>query len=351
MSSTPPSVLAEIRHRIGYLTLNRPEALNALNLDMVRLLQAQLDLWLASTDVRVVVIRAAGNRAFSVGGDVRVLYESYQAGDTEAAETFFTEEYALDLLIHHYPKPIIALVDGYVLGGGMGLAQGALTIATRRSRLGMPETAIGFFPDVGASYFLSRLPGALGAYLGVTGLQLSAADARYAGLLDIVVEDDGVAAVELALAGLNGADQVFSMFERQLREMGLAPESELEQLRPAIDRHFAAANLRDIRDSLRSEQHPAWRGWAEQTLALMETRSPLAMAVTLELLACGEQLSLEECFALELHLDKQWFEHGDIAEGVRALLVDKDKQPRWKVASIDQLDEDRIKGFFEGFDS
>jgi len=349
MNNTQPPVLAEIRHRIGYLTLNRPEGLNALNLEMVRLLQAQLDLWLASKDVRVVVIRAAGNRAFSVGGDVRSLYDSYQAGDTTAAETFFTEEYALDQLIHHYPKPVIALLDGYVLGGGMGLAQGALTIATRRSRLGMPETAIGFFPDVGASYFLSRAPGGLGVYLGITGLQLSAADARYAGLLDIVVEDDGLAAVELALAGLNGSDQVFSMFERQLHEMDVRPESELEQLQPAIDRHFAAGDLRSIRDSLRSEQDPAWRGWAEQTLALIETRSPLAMAVTLELLVRGKQLSLENCFALELHLGRQWFEHGDIAEGVRALLVDKDKQPHWRVTSVDQLEERMIETFFDGY--
>ncbi|UAW97655.1 enoyl-CoA hydratase/isomerase family protein [Halopseudomonas nanhaiensis] len=349
MSGTQSPVLAEIRHRIGYLTLNRPEGLNALNLDMVRLLRAQLDLWLSDEDVRVVVLRASGDRAFSVGGDVRALYHSYLAGDKAAAETFFTEEYALDQLIHRYPKPVVALLDGYVLGGGMGLAQGALTIATQRSRLGMPETGIGFFPDVGASYFLSRLPGALGIYLGVTGTQLSAADARYAGLLDIVVDDDGLGAVEKALAGFNGSDQVFSMFEAQLHEMGLQPGYALQPLRPAIDRHFSAGDLRSIRDSLGKEQNPAWRDWAQQTLALMETRSPLAMAVTLELLRRGRQLHLEGCFALELYLDRQWFEHGDIAEGVRALLVDKDRQPRWRVPSIDLLEPGMVADFFEGF--
>ena len=349
MSSTQSPILAEVRQRIGYLTLNRPEGLNALNLEMVRLLRAQLDCWQAQQEVRVVVLRAADSRAFSVGGDVRALYEFYQAGDLAATEAFFREEYALDQLIHRYPKPVVALLDGYVLGGGMGLAQGALTIATQRSRLGMPETGIGFFPDVGASYFLSRLPGALGYYLGVTGLQLSAADAHYAGLLDIVVEDDGLVAVERMLAGFNGADQVFSMFERQLRETGLAPESDLQRLRPAIDRHFAAGDLRSIRDSLRDEHDPAWREWAQQTLAVMESRSPLAMAVTLELLRRGRQLPLAGCFALEFHLDRQWFDHGDIVEGVRALLVDKDKRPRWKVSSIDMLEPGMVDAFFEGF--
>lgn len=349
MSSAQPPVLAEIRHRIGFLTLNRPQGLNALNLDMVRLLRAQLDLWLSDEDVRVVVLRANSDRAFSVGGDVRALYERYRAGDKLAAETFFTEEYALDQLIHRYPKPVVALLDGYVLGGGMGLVQGALTIGTQRSRLGMPETGIGFFPDVGASYFLSRLPGALGIYLGVTGIQLDAADARYAGLLDIVVADDGLGAVEAALAGFNGSDQVFSMFEAQLHEMGLQPESGSQQLRPAIDRHFSASDLRSIRDSLKTEQDPAWSTWARQTLAIMETRSPLAMAVTLELLRRGKHLPLVDCFALELYLDRQWFDHGDIAEGVRALLVDKDRQPHWRVSGIDLLEPGMVEHFFEGF--
>lgn len=351
MSRTQPPVLAEIRHRIGYLTLNRPEGLNALNLDMVRLLRKQLDLWLSDKEVRVVILRATGNRAFSVGGDVRALYQRYRAGDKGAAESFFTEEYALDQLIHRYPKPVVALLDGYVLGGGMGLVQGALTIGTQRSRLGMPETGIGFFPDVGASYFLSRLPGALGTYLGVTGIQLTAADARYAGLLDIVVDDEGLGEVETALAGFNGSDQVFSMFEAQLHQMGLQPESELQRLRPAIDHHFSSSDLRSIRDSLANEQDPAWREWAQQTLTVMESRSPLAMAVSLELLRRGKQLSLDDCFALELYLDRQWFDHGDIVEGVRALLVDKDKHPRWRVPSIDLLEPGMVADFFEGFAS
>lgn len=350
MDHPQPLVLADIRQRTGYLILNRPAGLNALNLDMVRALRTHLDLWIREEQVRLVVLRSAGTRAFSVGGDVRALCQAYQAGDKAMAEAFFREEYQLDQLIHTYPKPVIALLDGYVLGGGMGLAQGALTIATRRSHLGMPETAIGFFPDVGASFFLSRLPGALGVYLGLTGIHLSAADARQAGLVDILVEDDSLAAIESILADFNGSDQVFSNVETQLRALGQVPDGGLEALRPAIDRHFAGRNLHEICESLRQERDPDWREWAASTLALLEERSPLAMAVTLEMLRRGGQLNLAECFALELHLGQQWFERGDIVEGVRALLVDKDKQPRWKVTRIEQVDAAMVEAFFEGFE-
>lgn len=350
MDNPQPFVLAEIRQRTGYLILNRTAGLNALNLEMVRALRTQLDLWIRDEQVRLVVLRSAGTRAFSVGGDVRALVQAYQAGDKAAAETFFSEEYQLDQLIHTYPKPVIALLDGYVLGGGMGLAQGALTIATRRSHLGMPETAIGFFPDVGASFFLSRLPGALGVYLGLTGIHLGAADANQAGLVDILVENDSLDAIERILANFNGSDQVFSNVETQLRALGQVPDGGLETLRPAIDLHFAGRNLQEICESLRQEQDPNWRDWALSTLELLEQRSPLAMAVTLELLRRGGQLSLAECFALELHLGKQWFERGDIVEGVRALLIDKDKQPRWKVKRIEQVDGPMVEAFFEGFE-
>ncbi|MEH6368413.1 MAG: 3-hydroxyisobutyryl-CoA hydrolase, partial [Pseudomonas marincola] len=184
MSDAQAPVLAEVRNRIGHLTLNRPDGLNVLTLPMVRLLAERFEAWKNDPNVLAVVIRANGEKAFCAGGDVRAIYNSVKAGETEH-EVFFAEEYVLDQVIHAYPKPVVALMDGLVLGGGMGLVQGAtLRVITERTKMGMPETAIGYFPDVGGSYFLSRLPGELGTYLGVTGLQVRAQDALYARLAD-----------------------------------------------------------------------------------------------------------------------------------------------------------------------
>lgn len=348
MSESQLPVLAQVRNHIGHLTLNRPAGLNALTLEMVRLLQHQLDRWARDDQVRAVVLRGAGERAFCAGGDIRGLYDQYLAGNSAAIETFFTEEYALDQCIHAYPKPLLALMDGFVLGGGMGLSQGAsLRIVTERSRLGMPETGIGYFPDVGGSYFLPRLPGALGIYLGLTGNHIRSADALYAGLADICLPSECLDQLDQRLDQLNWASQTPEQLAHSLAVSDL-PAAELASLQPAIDQHFAQPDLPAIQHSLSQEQRPAYRDWAQNTLSTLQARSPIAMAVTLELLRRGRQLELVDCFALELHLDRQWFEHGDIVEGVRALLVDKDKQPRWNPAHIDQLDPARVSAFFEG---
>jgi len=190
MEAMQNEVLAEVRNHIGHLTLNRPAGLNALTLDMVRNLHRQLDAWAQDSRVHAVVLRGAGEKAFCAGGDIRSLYDSFKSGDT-LHEDFFVEEYALDLAIHHYRKPVLALMDGFVLGGGMGLVQGAdLRVVTEKSRLAMPEVAIGYFPDVGGSHFLPRVPGELGIYLGVSGVQIRAADALYCGLADWYLESD-----------------------------------------------------------------------------------------------------------------------------------------------------------------
>src|SRR5690554_3939683 len=184
MSENQALILTEIRNRVGHLTLNRVAAFNAINLEMVRTIRQQLDVWAADEGVVAVVLRANGDKAFCAGGDIRELYNNAQQ-NPQLNETFFTEEYALDLLIHNYPKPVIALINGLVLGGGMGLTQGAsFRIITEKARLGMPEVSIGFFPDVGGSYFLSRLPGETGTYMGVSGNPVGAADALQLGLAD-----------------------------------------------------------------------------------------------------------------------------------------------------------------------
>jgi enoyl-CoA hydratase/carnithine racemase len=214
---------------------------------------------------------------------------------------FFEVEYALDHRIHAYPKTIVAVIDGIVMGGGMGIAQGArVRIVGDRTRMAMPETAIGLFPDVGGSYFLSRVPGKVGLYLGLVGPTIGAADAIYCGLADVYV----------------GTQE--------------APVAELEALRPAIDRHFAHDSVEGIVGSLRREDDPSLRDWATRTLDALARRSPTLLAVTLEQLKRGAGMSAADCFRMELNLIHACFEQGDMLEGIRALIIEKDNQPRWK---------------------
>ncbi|MGH8360124.1 MAG: enoyl-CoA hydratase/isomerase family protein, partial [Pseudomonas sp.] len=324
-------VLAHVRNHIGHLTLNRPAGLNALTLDMVRSLSRHLQAWADDPQVHAVVLRGAGEKAFCAGGDIRSLYDSFKSGDT-LHEDFFVEEYALDLAIHNYRKPVLALMDGFVLGGGMGLVQGAdLRVVTDRSRLAMPEVAIGYFPDVGGSYFLPRISGELGIYLGVTGVQIRAADALYCGLADWYLDSTRLADLDQRLDRLEWHDSPLKDLQGLLASLAVQqlPDAPLAALRPAIDHFFALPDVPSIVEQLQQVTVADSHDWALTTASLMQTRSPLAMAVTLQMLRRGRHLPLEQCFALELHLDRQWFARGDLIEGVRALLIDKDKTPRW----------------------
>ncbi|MFJ4432421.1 enoyl-CoA hydratase/isomerase family protein [Pseudomonas sp. NPDC089395] len=349
-TSATAHVLAEVRNQIGHLTLNRPTGLNALTLDMVRSLRQHFDRWAEDPQVLAVVLRGEGPKGFCAGGDIRSLYDSHKAGDT-LHEDFFVEEYALDLLIHRYRKPVLVLMDGFTLGGGMGLAQGCdLRIVTERSRLGMPEVGIGYFPDVGGSYFLSRIPGELGTYLGVSGAQIQADDALYCGLADWYLPSDKLAALDEGLDRLTFTEQPLKDLQNLLAKLGSQTlgDAPLEKLRPAIDHFFALPDPAAIIEQLRAVNLGDSHQWALATADQLESRSPLAMAVTLEMLRRGRHLALEDCFALELHLDRQWFQYGDIIEGVRALIIDKDKQPRWNPPTLAGLQRQRVEQFFEG---
>lgn len=344
-------VLSEVRNHIGHLTLNRPAGLNAITLDMVRQLAAQLQAWADDPQVYAVVLRGAGEKAFCAGGDIRSLYDSFKNGDT-LHQDFFVEEYALDLAIHHYRKPVVALMDGFVLGGGMGLVQGAdLRVVTERSRLAMPEVAIGYFPDVGGSYFLSRIPGELGTYLGVTGVQIRAADALYCGLADWSIDSAKLPALDNKLDQLQWSDSPLKDLQGVLAKLAVQqlPDAPLAALRPVIDHFFALPDVPSIVEQLQAVTVADTHEWALNTAHLMQTRSPLAMAVTLQMLRRGRHLALEQCFALELHLDRQWFERGDLIEGVRALIIDKDKAPRWNPPTLDALDAGPVDSFFRDF--
>jgi len=344
-------ILSEVRNHIGYLTLNRPAGLNAITLDMVRLMTTRLQAWADDPRVYAVVLRGSGDKAFCAGGDIRSLYDSFKAGDT-LHEDFFVEEYALDLILHHYPKPVLALMDGFVLGGGMGLVQGAdLRVVTERSRLAMPEVAIGYFPDVGGSYFLPRIPGELGIYLGVTGVQIRAADALYCGLADWYLDSTRLTELAQRLDSLQWRDSPLKDLQGVLAQLAVQqlPDPPLAALRPAIDHFFALPDVPSIVEQLQQVTVADSHDWGRATADLMQTRSPLAMAVTLQMLRRGRHLRLEQCFALELHLDRQWFARGDLIEGVRALIIDKDKKPQWNPSTVHALDASHVESFFRDF--
>ncbi|WP_300720176.1 enoyl-CoA hydratase/isomerase family protein [Pseudomonas sp.] len=348
---TQNTVLAEVRNHIGHLTLNRPGGLNAIDLDMVRSLQHHLDAWAVAPQIKAVTLRGAGEKAFCAGGDIRALYDSYKRQDT-LHTTFFEEEYALDLTLHHYPKPVLALMDGYVLGGGMGLAQGAtLRLVTERSRLAMPEVAIGYFPDVGASYFLTRTPGQLGTYLGVSGVQIRASDALYCGLANWYADSQQLPVLDQLLDTLTWRQTPLQDLQAVLATLAVQtlPDAPLARHRTLIDDVFAEQDVPTLVARLQTVTAVEHQEWALETAHLLHTRSPLGMAVTLKMLQCARTLTLEQCFALELHVDRQWFDRGDLIEGVRALIIDKDKNPRWNPPTLSALEAAQVDSFFTHF--
>jgi len=341
-------LLFESSNHVGFLTLNRPGALNALSDGMVHAMHAKLREWAADPAILAVVVKGAGGKAFCAGGDVRAIYRSFTTSGTLHHE-FFAAEYELDHFIHRYPKPYVALMDGIVMGGGMGISQGAgVRVVTDRTRMAMPEVGIGLFPDVGASYFLSRLAGGLGNYLALTGITIGAADALYAGLADTYLPHEALESFETALRNMRwsqtpSADLDIALCAHRAPSL---PAPDLAPVRPAIDAHFSGANVRGIIASLQAESRPEYAEWAQRTVAIMAGRSPLMMAVTARQLQLGRSMNLGDCFRMEVAMVRHSFEQGDFMEGVRALLIDKDNAPRWNPQRIEDVSQEMIDAFF-----
>lgn len=345
-------VRVDIRNHIGHLILDRPKALNSLSLAMIRSLTHHLRAWLHDDQVQAVVIRSSSEKAFCAGGDIRFFHEAGHAtpkGGSALLEDFFTEEYALNHLIHHYPKPYIAFMDGVIMGGGMGVAQSGpqnrLCIVTERTKMAMPEVNIGLFPDVGGSYFLPRTPGKLGNYLGVTGETIKASDALYSGLADIFIPGDRLAdalAISERANPANLRDEIRA-FAVQFADQARPENGLLAKHRANIDRHFSHDSVGAIMQSLASDTSE----FAQATLAIMQKRSPLLMTVTLELLKRGASLSVADCLRLERSLVRRCFEHGETLEGIRALVVDKDNQPHWNPPTLAEVSHEMVERFFE----
>jgi enoyl-CoA hydratase/carnithine racemase len=343
-------VQTRLANGTGIITLDRPKALNSLSLDMVRALTASLLAWREDPGVDAVLITSTSEKALCAGGDIRFFHQAGHAtpmGGSALLEDFFTEEYALNHLIHFYPKPYIALMDGVVMGGGMGIAQGGpdsgLRIVTERTKMAMPEVNIGLFPDVGGSHFLSHAPGALGMYLGLTGLTIGAADALYVGLADVFVPSTELPALQALIAATPGARLPAAIRDFAAPFAAQLGASELQAQRGLVDRHFGASSVPAVMASLEGDSDP----FAQKALAAMRQRSPLMMCVTREMLVRGAALDVADCLRMERSLVRRNFEHGEVLEGVRALVIDKDNAPRWNPPSLEEVTPEMVARFFE----
>ncbi|MGQ9365802.1 enoyl-CoA hydratase/isomerase family protein [Azospirillum sp. A39] len=337
-----PTVLFDTVGAVGRITLNRPKGLNALTLEQIRQIDPTLRRWAADPAIACVVIQGAGEKAFCAGGDIRALYDASVAGDRAFLESFFGEEYRLNRLIHTYPKPYVALIDGITMGGGVGLSvHGPFRVATERTVFAMPETGIGFFPDVGGTHFLTRCPGRTGLYLGLTGARLRTADAHHVGVSTHVVPAAGLDALVGELAERHAADHgaVRTVLDRHHR----APEpAALAARQGLIDELFAGDTLHDVLAALAASDDP----WAADTLATLRTKSPWAMAVTFEQLRRGAGLPFDDAMRLEYRMAPRGALAADFREGVRAVIVDKDNAPRWRHADVAAVDAAEVAALF-----
>ena len=321
--------------RAGRILMNRPKVLNAIDQPMIRAMTKILLEWRDDPSVQLVIVEGAGDRAFCAGGDIVNLRANAMAGRTDDVEAFFAEEYELNKIIAGYPKPYISLIDGVCMGGGLGVSiYGAYRIASEHAMFAMPETIIGFFPDIGGTFFLPRLPGELGAYLGLTGARVRGADSVRAGFATHYVPRARIAELSNALAA-DGAGALGSFAET-------LPPGTLAGEREAIDRVFAGHSVPAIVARLNAEG----TDWAAATLKLLNGVSPAACVWSLRALRAATQLNLAEALAVELRMTRVITKHPDFIEGVRAALVDRDRNPTWTPANLDQVDPAMIDRVF-----
>ncbi|QWB21246.1 MULTISPECIES: enoyl-CoA hydratase/isomerase family protein [Streptomyces] len=330
-------VLFRTTGRAAHIVLDRPKALNALTHGMVRRIDEALTEWERDPAVETVVITGAGERGLCAGGDIRGIHDDARDGDGSASGAFWRDEYHLNARIARYPKPYVAVMDGIVMGGGVGVsAHGSVRIVTERSRIAMPETGIGFVPDVGGTYLLALAPGELGTHLALTGAQIGAGDALLCGLADHYVPSEALERFVDDLAGL----PVREALDRHVRP---APEGELAGRREWIDSCFASDTVEEIVQRLLAHGDPAAKETAETLLA----KSPTALKVTLTALRRAGRLGpLERVLEQEYRVSCAALSAPDLVEGIRAQVIDKDRNPRWSPATLDEVTDADVERFF-----
>ncbi|XP_045120228.1 3-hydroxyisobutyryl-CoA hydrolase, mitochondrial-like isoform X2 [Portunus trituberculatus] len=339
----PPVILQDVGDK-GVITLNRPKALNALNHQMIQLIQPRLKEWESSKSM--VIIKGAGEKAFCAGGDVRAVVET--VGEPDAlGEYFFRDEYILNCLIGTLHIPYIALIDGITMGGGVGLSvHGQHRVATERTVFAMPETGIGLFPDVGGAYFLPRLGGRLGMYLALTGHRLKGRDVLKAGVATHVCDAERIGELEESLLSLQSPypEDVASVLQKFHEESAFSKDApfSLQPVLPKIQSCFSGGSVEEICGNLEKDGSE----WAVKQLEILKKMSPTSLKVTFQQVERGAHLTLQECLAMEYRIVKRIYKEHDFTEGIRAVLVDRDNNPQWEPKTLEELTPERVEEYF-----
>ncbi|MDK2917810.1 MAG: enoyl-CoA hydratase [Candidatus Petromonas sp.] len=343
-------ILFKVDKGIGWIKLNRPKKLNALSYDMIKLLYEQLIQWKDDERVAIIVMEGEGNKALCSGGDVRHLYDRKDSNLEEYAFGFFYTEYCMNMTMHCYPKPIVIYMNGIVMGGGVGVAvAGSHRIVNEKTKWAMPEMNIGLYPDVGGSYFLNKMPGHLGRYLALTSKSINAADVLYIGAADYYIDSSSWHKLKQAIGEktwtINSAESELKDILNKFQEKPQIDPT-IPLLEEKINKHFALNTVEDIVNSLEKE---AGKGdeWAEKIVKTILSKSPTSLKVTLRQLIEGQDKSLLECFKMELELSMNFMKSHDFFEGVRSVLVDKDRTPNWKPDTLEKIKEEDVKMFFQ----
>lgn len=332
-----PDVLIERRGHALHIRLNRPKALNALSLPMIRLIDPPLAAAAADPSVKLVVLSAAGDRAFCAGGDVRALALSLREPGQTLSQDFFREEYVLNRRIHRFPKPFVSLVDGLSMGGGVGLSvHGSHRVVSERLVFAMPETGIGLFPDVGGTWFLPRCPGGTGMYLALTGARLHAADALHVGYATHFVPSVAMTALREALFATTDVEATIAAHAGDPGTPSLAAH------RAVIDRCFDQASVEAVLSALAAEQDD----FAAASLDGLRGKSPTSMKITFRALREGRDRAVEDCLVTEYRMSQHCMAGHDFAEGIRALLIDKDMKPAWRPGRLEEVGDTLVEAHF-----
>ena len=330
-------ILFERRGGVGLVTLNRPQALNALSHAMTRDLHSILRDWELDSNIAIVVVRGSGDKAFCAGGDITALYKA-RGTSPKHSHQFYWDEYRLNTYIKHYSKPYVSLIDGIVMGGGVGVSvHGSHRVVTQNVIFAMPETGIGLFPDVGATYFLTRCPGETGKYIGLTGVRLGAGDSLYAGVAtNYTVAEKIDDLLDSLIAHPLQLEKILAEYS------GIAQEGCLEGLRREIDKVFGASSLDAIFATLENDTSP----WASNTLEMLRGKSPTSLKVSFRQLQEGRSLSFHQCMALEYRLVHRFISGKDFYEGIRAAVIDKDGCPVWNPRLLEAVDDLEVEKYF-----
>lgn len=333
--------IAGVDGNLGLITLTRQQALNALNHEMFLALDDQLTEWEQKKTIKAVIITAAEGRAFSAGGDIRSAYERKLANDPTLSH-FFRDEYRMNSRIHHFPKPYIALLDGITMGGGVGVSlHGSHRIATERLVFSMPETGIGFYPDVGTTYFLSRFPHKMGFYLALTGVRIPYTDCYMLGIVQEVVAHAALPTIIAKLAENKLPDK--NSVTEVLRAFSITPPaSTLLQHKEDIELCFGKNSVEEILSTLEAQPSE----WCQETAKIIKTKSPTSLKITLLALQKAQKLNFDECIKMEYGLTCHFIQSNDFFEGIRAAIIDKDQKPHWQPSKLADVTAQEVEKYF-----